>query len=74
MDRPEPNMRRGPGRPPKMSGRPFTQFSVSLAPDTIERLQQEARAQGEDSASAIVRRAIGDYLRRLDKRRDRVDA
>ena len=59
------------GRPPKMAGRPFKPVSVSLPPEQLERLEAEARASGEPSLSAVVRVAVSEHLRRIDKRRER---
>jgi Arc/MetJ-type ribon-helix-helix transcriptional regulator len=48
-------------------------LSVSLPPDDIERLETEARTAGEPSISAVVRVAVSEHFRRLDKRRTRLE-
>ena len=41
------------------------------APSMVEQLRAEQSAAGVDSVSAVVRVAVGEHLRRLDKRRGR---
>lgn len=63
--------RRRIGRPPKSSGEKLLSVSLSLPPSMVEQLRAEQAAAGVDSVSAVVRVGMGEYLRRLDKRRGR---
>ena len=59
------------GRPPKSSGEKLLSVSLSLPPSMVEQLRAEQAAAGVDSVSAVVRVGMGEYLRRMDKRRGR---
>ena len=61
------------GRPLKRVGERLEGISLSLPASDVARLHAEAEASGAGSVSAVVRVAVSDYLRRLDKRRTRDD-
>jgi len=58
---------------PKKQGELLESLTLSLPPSMIEQMRSEQTAQSADSVSAIGRAAIGDYLRRMEKRRERGD-
>jgi metal-responsive CopG/Arc/MetJ family transcriptional regulator len=66
----EATLIRRPGRPRKRSpkGRQYRQITVHLDRPLIEATDAQADTEGLDSRSALVRKALRDYLRRAEKR------
>lgn len=59
------------GRPFKRVSAPLRTISLTLPPGDIARMEQEGPGVGAPSISGFVRIAVGDYLMRLEKRRNR---